>query len=76
MSPNPCKSPPPSSPARVFVYAGPHYGRPHFILARHAHGRELRVKHLDGKPFTVHLCDTETVEATSSGRAGSNECGF
>jgi hypothetical protein len=64
------KSPPPSpvrgtvaespaSTARVYVYAGPHYGLPHFVLARQAAGREMKVQHLDGKPFTVHICDTE-----------------
>lgn len=50
---------PPASIERAFVYAGPHYGRPHFVLARQAGGREMTVQHLDGKPFTVHMCDTE-----------------
>lgn len=42
--------------AWVFVY-----DLPHFILARQAGGRELKVLHLDGRPFTVHICDTEPV---------------
>ncbi len=57
----------PASIERVFVYAGPHYGRPHFLLARSASGREMQVQHLDGQPFTVHICDTEPVpESTHS----------
>lgn len=49
----------PASIDRVFVYAGSHYGRPHSVLARSAGGREMQVQHLDGSPFTVHICDTE-----------------
>ena len=62
--PPPARGPvaePPASIERVFVYAGLHYGRPHFVLARQADCREMRVQHLDGQPFTVHICDTEPV---------------
>lgn len=50
---------------RVIVYAGPHYGRVHYVLhdspASPLAANHLYVQHRDGNPFWVPKCDTEAV---------------
>lgn len=49
---------------KTIVYAGPHYGREHKVISRS--GREMTVKHHEGQPFTVCLCDTDILKPAIS----------
>ena len=57
-------APPLGSTTKVIVYAGQHYGKPHYVVGRHTNERELIVWHVEdspGKAFRVNVCDTETL---------------
>ena len=67
--------------AKVIVYAGKHYGQPHYVVGRHSNGRELMVWHVEdapGKAFRVNVCDTETLSpndpSSATRRTGRDDC--
>ena len=62
-------APPLGSTTKVIVYAGQHYGKPHYVVGRHTNERELIVWHVEdspGKAFRVNVCDTETLSPNAA----------